>query len=92
MALSLDLGVQVLPTTILFDAAGKEVWRYTGDLDWTGRRGTGAARRGRALVAQQLVDAGLAAGALVDALDDHRAGQARAAVLVAGSVPGTTTE
>ncbi len=36
MALSLDLGAQVLPTTILFDAAGKEVWRYTGDLDWTG--------------------------------------------------------
>jgi thiol-disulfide isomerase/thioredoxin len=36
MALSLDSGAQVLPTTILFDAAGKEVWRYTGDLDWTG--------------------------------------------------------
>ena len=35
MALSSDLGVQILPTTILFDAAGKEVWRYTGDLDWT---------------------------------------------------------
>jgi thiol-disulfide isomerase/thioredoxin len=25
----------VLPTTILFDAKGKEVWRYVGDLDWT---------------------------------------------------------
>ena len=36
MALSLDLGAQVLPTTILFDAAGKEAWRFTGDLDWTG--------------------------------------------------------
>ena len=36
MALSLDTGVQVLPTTILFDAAGNEVWRYTGDMDWTG--------------------------------------------------------
>ena len=36
MALSLDLGAQVLPTTILFDAAGKEVWRFTGDMDWTG--------------------------------------------------------
>ena len=24
------------PTTILFDSAGKEVWRFTGDLDWTG--------------------------------------------------------
>jgi len=30
------LGVEVLPTTILFDADGKEVWRYVGDLDWTG--------------------------------------------------------
>ncbi len=36
MALSSALGVQILPTTILFDAAGKEVWRFTGDLDWTG--------------------------------------------------------
>lgn len=26
----------VLPTTILYDAKGKEVWRYVGDLDWTG--------------------------------------------------------
>jgi thiol-disulfide isomerase/thioredoxin len=26
----------VLPTTILYDADGKEVWRYVGDLDWTG--------------------------------------------------------
>ena len=25
-----------LPTSILYDAAGKEVWRYTGGLDWTG--------------------------------------------------------
>ena len=25
----------VLPTTILYDAEGKEVWRYVGDLDWT---------------------------------------------------------
>ncbi len=35
MALSDALGVQILPTTILFDAAGKEVWRYTGDMGWT---------------------------------------------------------
>ncbi len=34
MALSSALGVQVMPTTILYDAAGKEVWRYTGDMDW----------------------------------------------------------
>lgn len=36
MALMGALGVQVLPTTILYDAAGKEVWRFTGDLDWSG--------------------------------------------------------
>ena len=36
MSLSGALGTQVLPTTILDDASGKEVWRYTGDLDWTG--------------------------------------------------------
>ena len=26
----------VLPTTILYDSSGREVWRYVGDLDWTG--------------------------------------------------------
>jgi thiol-disulfide isomerase/thioredoxin len=26
----------VLPTSILYDAQGREVWRYVGDLDWTG--------------------------------------------------------
>ena len=37
MALSAALGPDtVLPTTILYDAEGKEVWRYVGDLDWTG--------------------------------------------------------
>ena len=36
MALTSALGVQIMPTTILYDKAGKEVWRYTGDLDWTG--------------------------------------------------------
>lgn len=35
MALSGALNVQVLPTTILYDAKGREVWRYVGDLDWT---------------------------------------------------------
>jgi thiol-disulfide isomerase/thioredoxin len=25
----------VLPTTILYDSSGHEVWRYVGDLDWT---------------------------------------------------------
>ena len=36
MALSAALGPDtVLPTTILYDANGREVWRYVGDLDWT---------------------------------------------------------
>jgi len=35
MGLSSALGVQILPTTILYDAQGKEVWRYVGDMDWT---------------------------------------------------------
>ena len=36
MGLSGALGAEVLPTSILFDAEGREVWRYVGDLDWTG--------------------------------------------------------
>jgi thiol-disulfide isomerase/thioredoxin len=36
MKLSSALGIQVMPTTILYDGEGKEVWRYVGDLDWTG--------------------------------------------------------
>jgi thiol-disulfide isomerase/thioredoxin len=40
MALSSALGVQILPTTILYDAQGNEVWRYVGDLDWTGPEAT----------------------------------------------------
>jgi thiol-disulfide isomerase/thioredoxin len=36
MALSGALGPDtVLPTSILYGADGKEVWRYVGDLDWT---------------------------------------------------------
>jgi thiol-disulfide isomerase/thioredoxin len=36
MGLSGSLGPDtVLPTSILFDASGKEVWRYVGDTDWT---------------------------------------------------------
>ena len=35
MALSGAFDAQVLPTSILIDADGKEVWRYVGDLDWT---------------------------------------------------------
>jgi thiol-disulfide isomerase/thioredoxin len=36
MAMSAALGPDtVLPTSILYDSNGKEVWRYVGDLDWT---------------------------------------------------------
>lgn len=36
MGLSSAAGAEVLPTTILYDAEGREVWRYVGDLDWNG--------------------------------------------------------
>jgi len=36
MKLSGALGVEVMPTTILYDSSGRELWRYVGDLDWTG--------------------------------------------------------
>jgi thiol-disulfide isomerase/thioredoxin len=32
------LGISTLPTTILYDAEGREVWRMTGLEDWTGPR------------------------------------------------------
>lgn len=35
LALSGALGVQVMPTTVYYDASGRELWRYIGDLDWT---------------------------------------------------------
>jgi thiol-disulfide isomerase/thioredoxin len=47
-AVMTQLGVSVLPTTILYDAAGKEVWRVTGELDWTGARAAGLLREGGA--------------------------------------------
>lgn len=36
MALSGALDAEVLPTSVLYDAKGREVWRYVGDQDWTG--------------------------------------------------------
>ena len=33
--LGFALGSGVLPTTVLYDAAGQEVWRVTGDFDWS---------------------------------------------------------
>jgi thiol-disulfide isomerase/thioredoxin len=35
MSMSGALGSEVLPTSVLYDANGKEVWRYVGDQDWT---------------------------------------------------------
>ncbi len=36
MRLMTALQIDTLPTTILFDAHGREVWRVTGGMDWTG--------------------------------------------------------
>jgi thiol-disulfide isomerase/thioredoxin len=44
-ALTVPLKVAALPTTILYDAKGKEVWRVTRDLDWT-------SAQAKALIAQ----------------------------------------
>nr|WP_314442336.1 TlpA disulfide reductase family protein [uncultured Sphingomonas sp.] len=38
MSLSGALGSQILPTTVLYGSDGKEIWRFTGDLDWTGAK------------------------------------------------------
>ena len=35
MELTSALNVQIMPTTVLYDADGKEVWRFVGDQDWT---------------------------------------------------------
>lgn len=35
MHLSFALDAPVLPTSILYDAQGRELWRYVGDADWT---------------------------------------------------------
>jgi thiol-disulfide isomerase/thioredoxin len=32
------LGTDTLPTTIFYDASGKEMWRVTGAMDWSGER------------------------------------------------------
>ena len=38
LSLMTELKVDTLPTTILYDAGGREVWRMTGMADWTGER------------------------------------------------------
>lgn len=35
MKFGFQLGARGLPLTILYDAQGKEVWRYAGDRDWS---------------------------------------------------------
>jgi len=37
LSLMADLKAAVLPTTILYDSRGREVWRMTGAADWTGK-------------------------------------------------------
>ena len=41
MALMMELKVDTLSTTILYDAEGREVWRMTGLADWAGDRTAG---------------------------------------------------
>jgi len=36
MSLTSAIGVSVMPTTVYYDSTGVEVWRYVGDLDWSG--------------------------------------------------------
>lgn len=38
MALMTALGVSDLPTTVLYDARGREVWRMTGPAEWESER------------------------------------------------------
>lgn len=45
MAVSLGLGAN-LPTTILYDASGKEVWRVTGGRDWASAASMALIREG----------------------------------------------
>jgi thiol-disulfide isomerase/thioredoxin len=47
MGLSAALGSQILPTTILYGSDGKEIWRFTGDLDWTGAKAAEMLREAR---------------------------------------------
>ena len=35
MAMTDALPVTIMPTTVLYDADGREVWRYVGDKDWS---------------------------------------------------------
>jgi hypothetical protein len=45
-----ELGLDTLPTTIFYDADGKEKWRVLGAMDWSGEK------------AKKLIDGALAGG------------------------------
>ena len=47
MAMSGELGVNIMPTTVLYGSNGKEIWRYTGDLDWTGDKAAALLKEAR---------------------------------------------
>ena len=60
MAMSDKAKAPVLPTTILYDSEGREVWRFIGDRDWTSAEAAkdlGAARLGPADMAGAQADA-----------------------------------
>ena len=40
--LGMAIGDTMLPTTVLYDAAGREVWRVLGDFDWAGEEARAA--------------------------------------------------
>jgi thiol-disulfide isomerase/thioredoxin len=40
--LGFALGGAQLPTTVLYDASGKELWRVTGEFDWSGEEARAA--------------------------------------------------
>ena len=44
------LGVTTLPTTIYYDAEGKEVWRIIGEEDWDGAKAAGLLKEAEAAV------------------------------------------
>ncbi len=46
--LSFHFGTGTLPTTVLYDAQGKEVWRYVGGHDWTSAETAGMLAEGLA--------------------------------------------
>ena len=48
MGLMAALRLEELPTTILYDSEGEEVWRMTGMADWQGERAARLIREGDA--------------------------------------------